>query len=319
MSQLIIEKILSGTATPTEKKQFDVWLNGSADNRAYFNKTRVVWDGLDHSFSTKKFDKSAAQLKINAKISASTIRTVRLKRRRQTAVAATFLVLILFSLFVGKQFIHNNQFSKIYTASDSVIELKLEDGTHVWLNKSSTLKLPENFSRKDRTVNLKGEAYFEVQHHESKPFRVLTGKTITNVLGTSFNLELDTISGNVNLNVTSGKVAFYKKYKSGQYDLTVGAFAQYLESENRILVSKNASQNYLAWKTGVLKFYDTPIQQVCADLSKFYGKQISTNLKNECILTGTFDHEELENVLSVIQLSLGVKMNEENGVFVLRK
>ena len=320
MSQQIIDKILSNTATPAEKNQFEEWLNASADNRKYFNKARVVWDNLEGAFSTKKFDKNQAQLNIDAKISAGTIKTFKFKRRRQIAFAATFLILIGLSYFVTNKIIQSNQFSIIYTATDSILKVDLKDGSQVWLNKNSTLKLPENFSLRDRIVYLKGEAYFEVARDEARPFKVMAGKTITRVLGTSFDIEMDTLTHDVNLNVNSGKVTFSKRYKMGnKYTLTVGAYAQYIDEENRIMVGKNESLNVLSWKTRELKFYDTPISEVCKDLSKFYGVDITSNLSDETILTGTFNKEKLEDVMAIIKLSLGIEISEDDGKYTLTK
>lgn len=320
MNQQIIEKILSNEATPAEKRQFEKWLDESADHQEYFNKTKVVWDKLDDAFSTKTFDKNRARFKVDAEINSGNNKLLRLRRIKRMSWAASFLVLLGLSFFILHKVIQRNQFSTLYVAGDSIREVSLQDGSHVWLNKHSTLKLPENFSRKDRTVALKGEAYFEVKRNEAKPFKVMAGKTVTRVLGTSFNVELDTLSGDVNLYVKSGKVAFYKRHKiRNKYTLTVGAYARYSENDSRILIGNNESLNYLAWKTGRLTFYDTPIAQVCEDLSKYYGVRINAELNDETILTGTFEHEKLEDVLAIIKLSLGVEIREEDGAYSIEK
>ncbi|MBN1924287.1 MAG: FecR domain-containing protein [Prolixibacteraceae bacterium] len=320
MSRKLIEKILSDSASPEERQQFEEWLNASSKNRNYFNKARVIWDSLEGAFQTKKFEKQTAQTKIELRISATNAKVTRLKRYRQLAYAASVLILLGLSFLIWNKVNQGNRFDKVYSANNSVLEVELEDGSHVWLNKNSTLELTENFSQKDRTVNLKGEAYFEVKSDETKPFKVLAGKTVTKVLGTSFNLETDSITGNVNLNVNSGKVAFLRKNrKKNEYYLTNGAYARYIESENRIQVGRNENLNYLAWKTGRLRFYDTPIDQVCKELSKYYGARIETELGDGAILTGTFDNEELENVLAIIEISLGLEIHQDNGVYTISR
>ena len=50
--------------------------------------------------------------------------------------------------------------------------LSLADGSRVWLNSDSRLTYPVAFSKDSREVKLEGEAYFEVTHHENKPFIV---------------------------------------------------------------------------------------------------------------------------------------------------
>jgi transmembrane sensor len=43
------------------------------------------------------------------------------------------------------------------------LHLKLSDGTSVWLNSGSSIKYPDRFVGNKRIVELKGEAYFEVE------------------------------------------------------------------------------------------------------------------------------------------------------------
>src|SRR5690606_4392916 len=64
----------------------------------------------------------------------------------------------------------------------------LADGTKVWLNSASTLTFPTVFSRKERKVELTGEAYFEVTRNKAKPFFVKTLQNEVEVLGTHFNV-----------------------------------------------------------------------------------------------------------------------------------
>lgn len=318
MSRELITKILSNTASSEEKEHFNNWIQESPNNQLYYDQIKAIWIRMDGVYTKTDFDVELAQQKVQLKVVHMQAKSLGMKWLYRVAVAASIVVLLAAGFFFYNQSNKNNYTE--FASGEVIRKIELTDGSHVWLNKNSTLKLPENFSRKDRTVTLKGEAYFEVKRDETKPFKVITGKTVTKVLGTSFNVELDTLSGNVSLNVNSGKVAFYRKHwLVNEYYLTAGAFAQYLENEGRIVLGKNESLNYLAWKTGKLKFYDTPIHQVCTDLSKYYGVKITSTLGSDVILTGTFDHENLESVLSVIKVSLGVDIEEENGKYTLTK
>ena len=68
--------------------------------------------------------------------------------------------------------------------------LVLTDGTKVWVNADSRLKFPVRFREDHREVYLlSGEAYFEVERDESKPFLVHTSRGCVKVLGTEFNVR----------------------------------------------------------------------------------------------------------------------------------
>ena len=52
--------------------------------------------------------------------------------------------------------------------------MTLPDGTSVWLSPQSRIKIPNEFNRKNRMVELNGEGYFEVTKDDKKPFTVKT-------------------------------------------------------------------------------------------------------------------------------------------------
>ena len=70
-----------------------------------------------------------------------------------------------------------------------VINLALSDGTKIWLNSESSLRYPTAFTGKERSVEITGEAYFEVAKDPSKKFIVSSRGIRTEVLGTHFNVN----------------------------------------------------------------------------------------------------------------------------------
>ena len=48
--------------------------------------------------------------------------------------------------------------------------LLLPDGSRVWLNAASSIRFPAAFTGKTRTVEITGEAYFEIAPDHQKPF-----------------------------------------------------------------------------------------------------------------------------------------------------
>lgn len=65
----------------------------------------------------------------------------------------------------------------------------LPDGTKVWLNAASTLKYPKDMKSGERTIEISGEAFFDVVHDASRPFKVHAKDVDVEVLGTQFNLR----------------------------------------------------------------------------------------------------------------------------------
>ncbi len=79
--------------------------------------------------------------------------------------------------------------SQVTTRPGSKTQLRLPDGSSVWLNASSNLTYDENFGKEFREVNLVGEAFFDVVKDPSRPFIIHTKAINVKVLGTEFNVK----------------------------------------------------------------------------------------------------------------------------------
>lgn len=67
--------------------------------------------------------------------------------------------------------------------------LVLPDGSTVVLNANSSLTLSAAFGRDNRTVQLIGEAFFDIKHDPANPFFVNTQQFTVKVHGTAFNVR----------------------------------------------------------------------------------------------------------------------------------
>jgi ferric-dicitrate binding protein FerR (iron transport regulator) len=141
-------------------------------------------------------------------------------RRNKRALA---LCLLLPLLAVGAVFLFNNRSVKTPAKNQSNTELYAEmgsrktivlpDGTQVWLNAGSHLRYDTGMNQKDtRSVELSGEAFFDVTKNKEKPFIIQTGKIAIKVLGTAFNVraypgerltEATLLRGSIELTVNS--------------------------------------------------------------------------------------------------------------------
>jgi len=69
---------------------------------------------------------------------------------------------------VGKEIVYNTMQIPV----GGFYQLKLADGTKVWLNSLTQLHFPVTFTGEERKVYLTGEAYFEVVRDSVHPFIV---------------------------------------------------------------------------------------------------------------------------------------------------
>jgi hypothetical protein len=78
---------------------------------------------------------------------------------------------------------------QLTTSNGQIFSAVLPDSTKVWLDAGSTLLYPAHFAGSQRTVQLKGEAYFEVHPDPQRLFNVsLLDEAIVKTHGAKFNI-----------------------------------------------------------------------------------------------------------------------------------
>lgn len=101
----------------------------------------------------------------------------------------------------------SGQFQTVRVPAGKSMELVLSDGTSMWLNAGTEIEYPAVFSGKDRTVRLiSGEAMFDVARDGKRPFNVETFASVITVLGTKFNVTVDSGAGRFSAALLRGSV-----------------------------------------------------------------------------------------------------------------
>lgn len=194
----------------------------------------------------------------------------------------------------------------------------LADGTIVYMNSNSRLSYPKSFSGPVRQVELLGEAYFDVAHNKLQPFRVKTGGTITEVVGTEFNIKYR--SRKLDLVVTKGAVKAYKENSDKFVSLTKGKMVTCNLNSGFTDPVKVDVHRYTAWRENKLSFVHAPLTEVMNEIESFYNVQII--YKNKFIkdktLTGIFDTDSLDSILSMISLTMDMNISREGKRIIVR-
>ena len=154
---------------------------------------------------------------------------------------------------------------------DSVV---LPDSSRVLIGPGSELRVAAGFGARgrERSVELRGEAYFDVVHDESRPFVVRAGQAVIRDVGTTFVVHSDDHEG-VRVVVTSGVVRLSIAGAAGDSGVLLRPKDRaMLEVAGRVTVDRSsASDADLAFTRGQLVFRDAPMAQVAADLRRWYG------------------------------------------------
>jgi ferric-dicitrate binding protein FerR (iron transport regulator) len=203
------------------------------------------------------------------------------------------------------------------TGIGKIKQIILPDGTKVWLNAKSELKYDKDFNKKIREVNLSGEAYFEVNRDEGRPFIINSHDIRTTVLGTSFNVSAYQTDADLKVSVISGKVSVQQN--ENQVLLTKDQQAVYNKAEQRLSQnpSLDASENIL-WKEGKLLFSSTTLEKVVADIQRKYETRITINEKIKgCMISADFTDMPMEKIIKILGEIVNGSSSFKNNTYYL--
>ena len=157
----------------------------------------------------KAWDKLFSRLDRNGLINEKRSRENRFTRSIFLRIAATAVII----LGIGSVLFYLND--KGILAKDIVVattdnqknlQVSLPDGSVIFLNRNTRLSYPKNFGKNVRSVNLSGEAFFEITPDVSMPFTVDAGRATVKVVGTSFNVLTNDTGEAVEVFVKTGQV-----------------------------------------------------------------------------------------------------------------
>ncbi|NIG56507.1 FecR family protein [Chitinophaga sp. Cy-1792] len=175
-------------------------------------------------------------------------------------------------------------YNSITTPRGRQYHLQLPDGSRVWLNAATTLRYPVAFTGNERSVEVSGEAYFEIAQDAGKPFRVhFTSNSandkdgLINVLGTSFNISAyqDDMAAKVTL--ITGKVMVKPSLTSTNENILMPGQQAALKygSNTGMTVLPADTARTLAWKNGIMNLHNMPLSEVMKQISRWYNIDIA--------------------------------------------
>jgi transmembrane sensor len=319
----LIAKALAGEAGDEELKRLNDWRNASDENKQTYNMLKKNWDSPKYEDKPLKVDVDKAWMSLHDRLEREQLipddsRRTELRtffpRYMQFAAAAVLLLALGTTAWLVLRSPGKNVRMTAATQEEQKFGLSLPDGSRVDMNAHSRLSYRQTGAGV-RTVQLEGEAWFDVKHNESSPFVIRAGEGTIRVTGTSFSVR--TGGDRTAVYVESGHVQFYRsRRQEGTLSLEAGQMGV-LEND-RLSLSSDIDPNQLAWKTRKLVFRDTPLGDVAGVLNRTYNRDIRFEKQSleDCLFTGTFDQEPLDSVVRVIQVAFGFQVGRDGKAYV---
>jgi len=162
-------------------------------------------------------------------------------------------------------------------AGSRQMKVRLPDGSVVTVNAGSTLSFPLAFGSSSRGVELRGEAYFEVETDKSRPFFVKTEDHLVQVRGTRFNVRSYPEEEKSTTTLLQGSVSV-RRLERGQireeYVLKPGEKIVIAKADPPSRAPVVKEDNPVAWTQGLFSYNNAPMEDILRDFSRWYNVRV---------------------------------------------
>lgn len=321
-TDILIVSYLKGEATNDQQKELLAWLELSEENRFYFRSIKDVYDlgriesdirdsQVDRQWH-KFLDKVFPVYNTN-----SWLRIGHILLRYAAVFAFGLICMQLISYFISDKETYS-KVTKVETGVGERSKVSLPDGSIVWVNACSSISYDESFGKENRTIRMRGEAFFDVEKDQSKPFLVHAEPFTFRVTGTSFNVYAFDEEDEISLALIEGSVTAEK----GSYmeKLRPGEVLVYDKTQAKISHRKLISSSYTAWRYGEMFFDKMTFEDLTRRLERNFNVKFkfeNQKIKKESFGGSFRKYESLETIMRVISTSTPVKYRiEKDTVYI---
>ncbi|MBE9461235.1 FecR family protein [Dyadobacter subterraneus] len=187
-----------------------------------------------------------------------------------------------------------------------IVQHQLPDGSTVWMHKNATITYPKVFAQNNRTVQFKGEGFFNVQKNKKKPFSIITGEMVVKVLGTSFNVKAVSEGKHFEISVVTGRVEVSApdiEAKTQQVILKPNQQALFeLESKKLSFQEMAGLQKKEIYQPVSITFTDTPLRDAIRQLEKKFNVSIKLSDPGiaKCRISADFEQQPLPAIMDML-------------------
>ncbi len=296
-----IKKWLSGELSESERKEFE-----STEEYAKISK---LLESVQ-KFEAPEYDVDSEYERLTENLF-SQERTISLYDRIKPVLKiAAVLILALVLGYFSYTYLAPSSENQQWIAEET--EVYLPDSSLVSLNTGSGIRYSDKKWKKQRAVELKGEAFFKVKN--GSQFRVKTQQGTVSVLGTAFSVK--DREEFFQVSCYSGSVRVELETKS----LVLGPESTYRMLDGKEERFKFSGKTGPDWLNGESRFSSVPLKFVISELERQYKIPVETrDVDLNQLFTGSFSHENMEIALKSITLPLNLhyEINENKIVIAI--
>jgi transmembrane sensor len=317
-----VSKIIRNIASNGEEYASEIrqWLDDSNDNKKIYQDLQAIWL-VTGSFPDRfQPDRLKAWQKVRFQIQ-SPKRNYYLSRR--VAQIAAAIIVVFLSIWTGTKLDHlkqRTQFTEVFSPAGQKTRIILPDSSIVLLNGHSQIRYSQNFNEDHRSVELKGEGYFDVRKDLSRQFIVSTSELDVKVFGTSFNVKAYEDDQNIEVGLKSGMIGIDRGEKE-LAQLTPGQVATFDRKAHSIDVGSMDINLVSAWTRDEMVFEEVRLEEIVKYIERWYGVDIrvAPELLDGELLTFKVKTESLNELLKLVSLLKPIKYQIDGKQVVITK
>ncbi len=288
-------RYFEGTASDEEMQEIRTWSEQNEDNEALLRRERKLFDAIILSGHSEELAAKSREPKA-------------LPHLWRAAAVLVFVVgLAMLIKYMGWGTEQPLALQKVVVPKGQRVNLILPDSSVVWLNSGSTLEYAVDFGADSREVTLDGEGYFDIRHHEDKPFIVHTSKADVTDLGTKFNVESYKQTDDFSISLMKGCVSVNLATSSGNNKPRPVILRPdemvHLEG-GKLVKTRIEDHDAYRWRDGLYCFRDKSLKEILKDFEKYYDVKfiVGSGVAASHRLTGKFRIADgLDYALRVLQ------------------
>lgn len=302
---------IHGELSSDEEAIFDQMMTDEA-NLYGFEKTQLIHQNLV----------KAGPVAANGKVKSwdRTENGIRAYQFRWVKTVLKYAAIVIVAFIAGNQLRPSAppekeiRYSEISVPFGQMSQLKLSDGTKVWLNSGTTLRYPEQFAGDQRSVTVIGEAYFEVAKMANKPFTINTSDMKVEVLGTSLNVLAYKEDATSSVTLVEGKVVVQNTEGKTIAQLNPGQMATKNKTETKVEIKDVKTAFYASWIDGEIFFDDERLDQIAVKLERWFNVEIvfaDEHLKSHRFTGTILKNKPVDQIMQALELLSPIRFKHQ--------
>ena len=357
----LIACFLSKGTNPEEEKELLAWTEMNTLHREYYKQMYHVWLSSAQSGRMEPHREEQALKQVHKKAFENSI----VERRRQSKknVLSVFKYAATIAFLIVGTYLFTRYFTTLHLESQ-IAEMTYEahygsraytvlsDGTKVWLNSGSKLTVLSGYNFIERTVELSGEAYFDVETNLQKPFIVKAGEICIKATGTTFNVKAYPEEEQITTTLVEGIVFiegtdnYEKSFKLQMKPNQIVNIMRQHPTANNGITSKDTIAHLQPLKP---EKQDSPISPISAKISPVKTETLTSWMRDRWVIdneefghlsvqlerrynveirfesdelkqyrfTGTIERETVEQMFDAFRYSIPLKYTIDKGIITI--